>query len=86
MECLVERFLFRQVLTQDVDMLRSDTVCPQPFLKVHRIHVNNLFEANRNGRLFLFLLILFGFVTVNTKQGAGTKHIVPAIEAEEFER
>ena len=56
------------IIAQIIDMLLFDAVSPQPFLKVHGIHRDNLFKSHWNGSVFLLYLFFLGTVAVDSQQ------------------
>ena len=45
---LINRFFTFKTSFQVVNMLLLHTIGPQPFLKIHRIHIYNMFVPHRN--------------------------------------
>ena len=86
MQGLLDRRFIVQTFLQVSKMHLLDAIGPQPLLKVHRIHFNDVLKTHRDRGFFLFLFFFLSLVAVHTQQGACTHHLISAVQMEIFQR
>ena len=68
MQSILDRNYIVKTLLQIIDVQLSYTVCPKPFLKVHRIHSDNFLETNRNRSISFFSQLVFSLIAIHAEQ------------------
>lgn len=82
----IHRGDFLHTFLKIINMRLSNAVCPQPFLKIHRIHSHYLLETYRNRCIFVFHKLLFCPISIHSKQRTCSYDVISAIKMEIFQR